>query len=178
MWKLSKVTIMPNNNDFRTYLPSEIEFRQNFAAEYVKDNDAVNALMRCGMVAVYAMQHAAEIMEEPYVQELISRESFKFQELDATKELKEESIMELRRIISSKTAKDNDKISAISKLSSIYGWESNGNSELPSGVMIVPAMTDIDSWSTMAVASQDMLREKMYDMAKQIELKEQEDAAK
>lgn len=160
------------STDFRTYLPSELEFRQNFAAEYVKDNDAVQALMRCGMVALYAMQHATEIMEEPYVQELISRESFKFQELDVTKELKEESIMELRRIISSKTAKDSDKISAISKLSSIYGWESNGNTDLPSGVMIVPAMTDVDSWSTMAVASQEALKEKMYEMAKSLEVED------
>lgn len=143
----------------------EKKLRQQFVTEYLKDHSEVNAAVRCGYLRSVAVEYGMRLMQEPYVQQLIA---------DATTAQPEdpydEEELNKRRILNSLFREADDRtegashsarVSALSKLASIHGMEAptkiDANVNHRGGVMMVPAVVDLDTWEQEAVASQEKL---------------------
>lgn len=145
----------------------EKELRDMFVVEFLKDHDYRNAAIRIGFLPKYADQYAAEFAVDPYVKRRI--------EYEMTRPLTDEEASEHKRAMIRRTealllkqagyagpgASHGARVSALSKLASIYGMDAPTKVEQTvqhkGGVMMVPGVASIDEWEATAVTSQEKL---------------------
>lgn len=103
--------------------PVEIELRDLFVKEYLKDFDAVLAAVRCGFSKTYAEQYANQFWFEPYVQNKIAEAQ---RNIANDEELEKQNFALLVNTLT--RAMQNgpyaSRVSAAKELKSLYGWES------------------------------------------------------
>lgn len=109
-------------------------FREQFVREYVKDYNALAAALRIGLSYPFAIEYAPRILQEPYVQqclraaeeEIAQRES----ENDIAKKRAEvELALRKEAMYHGPDSKHSSRVSALSKLASIYGMEKNNRND-------------------------------------------------
>lgn len=156
------------SNEVMTELTAqEKELRDMFVVEFLKDHDYRNAAIRIGFLPKYADQYAAEFAVDPYVKRRI--------EYEMTRPLTNEEAAEHKRAMIRRTealllkqagyagpgASHGARVSALSKLASIYGMDAPTKVEQTiqhkGGVMMVPGVASVEDWEAAAVASQEKL---------------------
>lgn len=101
----------------------EIQLRDLFVTEYLKDFDPVCAAIRCGFNKGIAEDYAKRFWDEPYVQQKISEAKTKLSIDDAfEKENFALTIATLRQAM--QNGPYASRVSAARELKALYGWES------------------------------------------------------
>jgi hypothetical protein len=145
--------------------PDEKKLRDNFVTEYLKDYDAWAAAVRVGYLRTVASDYAALLMQEPYVQREIDRRRVApSEDPKATRKIKEnrlESLLWELALLKGPDASHGARVQAARALQNMYEME--GATKIKSevthkgGVMMVPAIANVDEWEKLATASQDTL---------------------
>lgn len=144
----------------------EIGLRNLFVNEYLIDYDSVAAAMRCGFQSSFAEDYARKFMGEPYVQQRLKNYRLAEPESKETKATEDE--FNKRRIMTGLMREAHNgsnsgaaRVAAFSKLSSIYGMDAPIKTQQEvlhrGGVMMVPAIADINAWEMTAIESQSKL---------------------
>lgn len=142
----------------------EKALRDLFVDEYLKDYDPYRAALRCGFMASFAKEYAARFMSEPYVQKRISELGDTLLADEETQRKRTLQALIREAHYTGPGSSHAARVSALSKLAHILKMEpekdsgAKGNG-VDGGVMMVPEMTDPDSWSEMAEKSQQTLKE-------------------
>lgn len=145
--------------------PQEKMLRDKFVDEYLKDFDAWASAIRLGFLKSVAPQYAQMLLEEPYVRREITRRQLE------RKELPKEAEEEDRRITRAALMKEahyhgpgsthSARVQALAKLCTILDMDAavKVKSEVlhRGGVMMIPAIANLDEWERAASASQDAL---------------------
>lgn len=148
---------------------SEKDIRDRFVAEYMKDNDAVQAAVRIGFIHVFALDWGPRFMLETYTLNKIETAKRAIVEKNVSKQTIEEDkaeiISALRREMnymgpgSSQAA----RVAAASKLASLRDMDpikkvdKTLNMRERGGVMRVPGIANVQEWEDAAIASQTAL---------------------
>ncbi len=145
----------------------EKDLRDLFVAEYLVDYDQVAAAIRCGFAQSFAADYAKKFMGEPYVQNKLKNEQL---DTPTTKlAVESEEKVHKRKIIAALMREAHNsmisgaaRVGALSRLAAIYGMDQAGKKDSDpgnarGGVMLVPAIADINMWEAAAVASQEKL---------------------
>lgn len=161
-------------NEIMTELtPQEKDLRDMFVVEFLKDHDYRNAAIRIGFLPAYADQYAAEFAVDSYVKKKI--------DVEMTRPLSDEEAAEHKRAMIRRTealllkqagyagpgASHGARVSALSKLASIYGMDAPTKVEQTiqhkGGVMMVPGVASIEDWEAAAISSQEKLTQEAED---------------
>ena len=146
--------------------PKEKELRDKFVTEYLMDYDQTGAAIRIGFSASFAQTYAEKFMTEPYVRKKIA---------DMQNALAEDDKLEVeldRRRIRAALMREAHyrgagsshaaRVSALSKLAQIRDMDAptkiKADMNLRGGVMMVPAIANIEEWESAAQASQTNLQ--------------------
>lgn len=142
------------------------DLRDTFVAEYLVDYDENAAAIRCGFASSFALDYAKKFMNEPYVQKKLKAEQLsgpitKDDEVQEEKLHKRKILTALLREAHNPMISGAARVAALSRLAVIYGMDQpakgDGNQLHRGGVMIIPAIADINDWQAAAVASQTQL---------------------
>ena len=167
---MTKDAADPNNWDWAQLepelSPTEKSLRDLFVNEYLVDYSPISAAQRCGFQHAFAKDYAIKFMQEAYVQKQIKNVE---QSKPAAGEDKEEEY-DKRRIkkklleeafFTGAGSSHAARVSALGKLAAIYGMDAPLKSEQTvthkGGVLMVPAISDVNSWETVAQESQQKL---------------------
>lgn len=145
---------------------SEKKLRNQFVDEYLLDFSQTAAAIRIGFSASFAQTYAEKFMAEPYVRKRI----MELQNAMAGDE-KAEADLDRRRIRAALMREAHYKgpgsshaarVSALSKLAAIRDMDAPTklkiDSNMRGGVMMVPAIANIEDWEKAAQASQGALQ--------------------
>lgn len=136
--------------------------RRVFVAEFLKDFNGTQALLRMGFEFEQPHAVAARWLKEPYVQWLLDR---------LIREAEESALITRNQVIAALVREANatgidvsgaSRVSALSKLAKILGMEKiqvEGSLELQGGVMLVPLAQDADGWEANAMKAQNALKQ-------------------
>lgn len=144
----------------------ELALRNLFVDEYLTDFDSVSAAMRCGFASSFAEDYAKKFLSEPYIQQRIKKEQLR--EPENKEEKTSEDDHNKRRVLSALMREAHNqynsgaaRVAALSRLTAIYGMEAPIKSQQEilhrGGVMMVPAIADINAWEQSAIESQTKL---------------------
>lgn len=145
---------------------SEKELRDKFVDEYLVDFDQNAAALRIGFSVSFASTYAERFMQEPYTRKRISDKQLEMAEDDKTEAERD------RRIIRAALMREAHhrgqgsshaaRVSALAKLASIRDMDAplkvKSEHTLRGGVMMVPAIANIEEWEAAARASQGQLQ--------------------
>lgn len=144
---------------------AEKELREWFVREYIFDYNAVQAAYRIGFQAPFATEYAKQFMNEAYVQSAIRRHQI----AKSSNEAEEKEQLE-RQVQTSLVREANfhgadsshgARVSALGKLVTILGMEAAKKTEVDvnhrGGVMIIPAIANVEDWEKEAMESQGEL---------------------
>lgn len=155
--------------DTESYSFQEKSLRDLFITEYLVDFDETKASLRCGFQFQFATEYGRKFLEEPYVQRRIS-------EIRTLANRDEEQVTEYnkRRIIEQllaeayykgKGSSQAARVAALRELKDFYGMggasarkSAAGANGPAGGVMVVPAIANVEDWEATAQASQAALR--------------------
>lgn len=140
----------------------ERKLRDLFVSEYLVDYNEYRAAQRCGFQSSFAKDYAIKFMNESYVQKRIEQLKHAPVNPIAADEYDKKRV----RAILMKEALDvtstgSARVSAAAKLSAILGMDAptktiNENVN-KGGVLMVPAIANLDDWQAIAQASQAKL---------------------
>jgi hypothetical protein len=141
----------------------ERALRDRFVDEYLVDYDATKACMRVGFSLSFAVEYGKQFICEAYVQKRIKRaEQLK---LDA-EAAHDYDANRVRAVLMRWAHCDHGPtaVAAARQLCVIMGLdgkpeEEEGSAGVQGGVMMVPAIADVDEWEKTAVQSQQKLTE-------------------
>jgi hypothetical protein len=147
---------------------AERALRDLFVAEYLVDYDHIAAAQRCGFTGQFAKDFANKFMDETYVRRALRAAEEKIP--TSKEEIELETAADKQRIVKwlkqearSRTNSGSARVAALARLVSIYGMDAPTKLEQDvthrGGVMMVPAIADINAWENSAVASQTKLVE-------------------
>lgn len=146
---------------------AERVMRDKFVDEYLMDFNALAAAIRIGFLRSVANEYATQLMDDPYVQQQIAKKQAELEAnpKDAVRRRKRLTEMALYREAhyhgpgSSHAA----RVSALAKLASIYDMDAPTKIEQKvthrGGIMVIPAIANLDDWEKAAQASQTKLVE-------------------
>jgi hypothetical protein len=147
--------------------PQEKALRDKFVTEYLVDYDAWAACIRVGFLKTVAIEYAQHFMQEPYVQQEIARKQQaeagdpKTQEAVERRLVKQWLIQEAR--YKGPGASHAARVAALGQLKNLLEMDGTKKSKKEithrGGVMMVPAISNIDEWEKAAAAEQDKLIE-------------------
>jgi hypothetical protein len=135
-----------------------------FAEEFLVDGDPIMAAYRCGFMDGFAKEWGERLFRKAYVQKRIKqlRDIIPDEKTEATY-LKRVVINTLRETATNKYAKDSARVQAAAQLKQILGMDApvKSTQEIThkGGVIMVPAIANIDDWEAAAQASQGALAE-------------------
>lgn len=145
--------------------PSEMDLRDRFAKQYILDYDPVAAAMRLGYMRRAAIAFAYQFLDEAYVQQKI-----KELQLADPQNKKQEEKHKKREVEAGlwKAANYNGpgashaaRVTALSQLSKLLDMEPAAKTKVDvthkGGVMMVPAIANLEDWEKAAVDSQSRL---------------------
>ncbi len=122
----------------------EKKVRDDFVTELLKDSNPTKAAIRIGYGPSFAHEMAVRFQQEPYVlQQIEERRVIVAAITDA--QMKEEVKATLYHAMKSNLCKDRDKISAASKLATIFGMDAPTKTELtgPNGAPLNPVSLNV-----------------------------------
>lgn len=133
--------------------------RQMFAAHYIKTLNASSSAEFAKFQS--PMSKGIRLLQEPYVQDLLSK---LINQLDQDALMSQNEILfQLKKEALNVAAKNQGaRISALAHMAKIQGMivdKSEVKTDAPTGVMVVPGMTDPKSWSAAAAKSQQELKD-------------------
>lgn len=140
---------------------SEKALRDKFVDEYLVDFKPYEACIRVGFMAAFARQWADKFMDESYVQRRIRERKFKAPEDEkAQAEIdKQIALSALRQ--AAQHGPYPSRVAAASRLVTMLGIDAptkvQNDITMRGGVMMVPAIANIDEWEQAAIATQDRL---------------------
>jgi hypothetical protein len=149
----------------------EKQLRVRFVDEYMYDRSPVAAAMRVGFMRSFAQDFATKFMDESFVRKLIREREEAFisnnhEQAEAKKKAIELALIHeanYRGPGSSHAA----RVTALTNLAKLYDMDKI-KKDAPdlaavSGVMVVPAMGDVDNWGDSAAEQQKKLKETVRD---------------
>lgn len=167
---MAEPSAVPNFFDDLVMQPllSEAEkaMRNKFVDEYLLDYDAYAAAVRVGFLSSIAPDYATQLMGDPYVRQRISARQTEQEEnpKEAARKRKKLTEAALLREASyhGPGASHGARVSALAKLASIYDMDAaiKTKSEITmhrGGVMMIPAIANLDEWEKAASGSQERL---------------------
>lgn len=144
----------------------ERELRDKFVEEYLIDFDQTAAAIRIGFSASFAQTYAEKFMTEPYVRKKISD-----MQTAMAEDEKIEAELDRRRIRAALMreahyrgpgSSHSARVNALAKLASIRDMDAptkiKADLSLRGGVMLVPAIANLEEWEKAAQASQTDLQ--------------------
>lgn len=144
----------------------ERALRDLFCNEYLVDFNSVAAAQRCGFQHSFAKDYAIKFMQEAYVQRRIKYLEQSAPVVGAKKE-DEFNIRRIRAALLEQAyfhgpgSSHAARVSALAKLVSIYGMDAPTKAEIlnvhKGGVLMVPAIANLNDWEAAAQASQAKL---------------------
>lgn len=145
--------------------PQERDLRDRFVTQYLIDYNAWAAIVRVGFLKSVAAQYASDFMQEPYVQREIARRQLA-EDADPKTALKNKKKWVEMNLLQQAQFKGEGsshsaRVSALSKLCNIYDMD--GATKVKAtvthkgGVMMVPAIANVDEWEKHAAVHQDSL---------------------
>lgn len=147
--------------------PQEKALRDRFVTEYLVDYDAWAACIRVGFLKSVAIEYAGHFMQEPYVQQQIAlrqqseAENPKAADAQEKRLIKQWLIQEAR--YKGPGASHSARVQALSQLKNMHDMDGtkkvNKQVTHRGGVMMVPALANLDEWEKAAAAEQDKLIE-------------------
>lgn len=145
----------------------ERELRDKFVEEYLIDFDQTAAAIRIGFSASFAQTYAEKFMTEPYVRKKISD-----MQTAMAEDEKIEADLDRRRIRAALMREAHyrgpgsshaARVAALGKLATIRDMDAptkiKADLSLRGGVMMVPAIANLEEWEKAAQASQTDLQE-------------------
>lgn len=144
---------------------AEKALRDKFVDEYLLDFDSYAAALRVGFLKSVANEYASQFMEDVYVRQRIMQRQTQTEASpkEATKMRRRLTEMALLREANyrGEGASHSARVSALAKLASIYDMDAplKTKSEIThrGGVMMIPAIANLDDWEKAAQASQQQL---------------------
>ena len=141
----------------------ERKLRDHFVNEYLVDYNEVRAAQRCGFQISFAKDYAIKFMQESYVQKRIKE--VEQQQPVEDKRLEEYNKKRITAILMKEAMDPNStgsaRVAAAGKLAVIYGMDAPTKIEATNthkgGVLMVPAIANINDWEAIAQASQAQL---------------------
>ena len=143
---------------------SDLLLRKAFVTEYMKCRSAYHACLQLGFLEAYATDWAKSFMGEGIVRRLIADAERTEDSEDLTKERRSKyrAWMETEATYRGPGSSHGARVTAISNLMKMEGIDAPVREEdvtgIKGGVMMVPAMTDPDSWGELASNSQANLK--------------------
>lgn len=141
---------------------AEKKLRDVFVNEFQVDGNAFKAAIRTGFQAAFAKDYAAKFMAETYVLQRI--EAVRQLKLDEHKsEAFDKNIVRdvLRKIAQDESANHSARVAAAAKMAAILGMdkpvEVKNEHTHKGGVLMVPAIANLDDWQEVAMKSQAKL---------------------
>lgn len=141
----------------------ERELRNAFVDEYLVDYDELAAARRIGFSAAFAKEYAKRFMEESYVNKRIKYvrgldlDEGELKTYDA-KVIRNQLVREAHNQYSTGAA----RVAALANLMKFHGIGDKNKEQEDgdrSGMMIVPAIANVEEWEKEAMASQAKLQE-------------------
>ncbi|UPT52960.1 terminase small subunit [Hafnia phage yong3] len=152
--------------------PEEMAIRDRVVNEYIFDYNWTHACMRCGFNGMFAQELGLRFATDPYVAWKLkqleqSRVTSNKDQAERDAELERQHIIEaLKREAHYKGPGSSQaaRVAALGKLAQIYDLDAPKKSKVDvthrGGVMIVPAVANVDDWEQQAFASQqDLVKE-------------------
>ena len=136
--------------------------RKEFVKQYMHDRNPYAAALRCGFMACFANEYSRRFMEEGYVLQLIQDAEQNTGDKKKEREANERAVeANLLQIAKDGTMSSASRVAACAKLSVIYGMDAPLKTQHDinhrGGVMMVPAIADVDDWEKAAMTSQELL---------------------
>lgn len=136
-----------------------------FCEEYLVDMDTTRAASRCGFQDGFAKDYGIRFFNKSYVQKRIA--ALQRAKLDERKEREFDAIntrARLRAIINDNYAKPAARVAAARELNAMHGLrgQTGGpaqNTGQRGGIVLLPAIANMDEWEKAAQASQSALAE-------------------
>lgn len=136
--------------------------RNLFVNEYLVDFDAIAAAQRCGFQASFAKDYAIKFMNESYTRKRI--EEVKHTKID-TRASEEYDKARVKAVLMKEAHNQYTtgaaRVAAAAKLAVILGMdkpaETTNTHVHKGGVLMVPAIANLDDWEAIATASQAKL---------------------
>lgn len=140
----------------------EKALRELFVNEYLVDYDEIKAAQRVGFQKAFAEDYAKKFMNESFVQKLIkAKEHTPVDEKKMEQYDKETVRAVLRAEMHNKFGTPAARVQAASKMAAILGMdkpvEVKNEHTHKGGVLMVPAIANLNDWEQMAMASQEKL---------------------
>lgn len=146
---------------------AERAMRDKFVDEYLTDFNALAAAIRIGFLRSVAGEYSQQLMDDPYVNKQISK---KQAELEANPK---EAVRRRKRLTEMALYREAHyhgpgsshaaRVSALAKLVSVYDMDAPTKIEQKithrGGVMVIPAIANLDDWEKAAQQSQTKLVE-------------------
>ena len=167
---MTDITGDPNDWDWAMMEPelsdTEKQLRDLFVTEYLVDYNALAAAQRCGFQHAFAKDYAVKFMDEAYVRKRIKEVE---QSKPAAGEEKEEEYNKRRikqalieqAFYNGPGSSHAARVSALAKLAVIYGMDAptkvDNTVTHKGGILMVPAISDVNNWETVAKESQQNL---------------------
>ncbi len=140
----------------------ERALRDLFCNEFLVDEHPVKAAQRCGFQIAFAKDYAEKFMNEAYVQKRI--QELKHTPVDAGKmeQYDKETVRAvLRREMQNENSTGAARVQAAAKMAAILGMdkpvEVKNEHTHKGGVLMVPAIANLNDWEAAATASQTQL---------------------
>lgn len=149
----------------------EKELRVRFVDEYMYDRSPVAAAMRVGFMRSFAQDFATKFMDESFVRKLIREREEAFatnnpEQLEAKRKAIELALLHEANYRGPGSS-HGARVTALTNLAKLYDMDKPKtelfNLAAASGVMVVPAMGDVDSWDAAASEQQKKLKESVRD---------------
>lgn len=141
----------------------EKELRNAFVDQYLVDYDPIRAALRIGFSSAFAEQYAKRFMDESYVAKRISAMQGVDLDEDAAKAYDSKMIRNsLVKELNNPYTTGSARVAAVVALMKYHGIDSKTKEKEDgdrSGMMIVPAIANVDDWEKEAVKSQQKLAE-------------------
>lgn len=145
---------------------SEKDLRDRFVEEYMLDFDQKAAVIRCGIMESFAKEYAGRFMNEPYVRRKIAE--LQKAAADDPKTEEEQTKRRIRAALLKEAhyrgpgSSHAARVGALAKLGAMYGMDAPIKTQKEvthrGGVMMVPAIANLNDWEKAATASQEALR--------------------
>lgn len=145
------------------FTEQEKAVRNRFVDEYLVDFSPLNAARRVGFSNAFAEQYAKRFMQEAYVRNRIEAMKHKTNvDEEALEEYDKRRIrQQLMREAHDQFNTGAARVAALSKLMSLYGMDAplkmKQEIEHRGGVMMVPAIANLNDWERTAMTSQQKL---------------------
>lgn len=138
----------------------QVNLRQRFVSEYLRDMDALKACLRLGYSISYAKDSAKNLLHDPYVQYLLAAKN------DSPQSSKEQYSTNITAKNQAKAAlmaiinsgyDEKAKVAALKLKFQLDREEQNASGVESSGVMIVPGIDSVADWERTAMHTQEKL---------------------